>query len=631
MAVLTLSRTNTGGTKTLTGASDWEHYQANVSRTRMTGTPGLLSDYTKIGTFTELGYNDDVRLFSATDPSTSDHDGIYSGGTAVVGNGFSFTVPAGTTSQTLICYFGQFSADSVFTVSMTGGGVSSPQTDSQADPGFNVALASNFTIVFTAASPGQTLTVTHVIGATFSASYGNVTIAALALTAAAGAAGNYADFAQSAARSARRLNAAAGDPLPPLGRAFVSMAVPIDRPPPRRIGSTANDVVPALAVAPASSPAPDLAIGQPRRQPIAPTGQWDAIPPVVSRTIEAPTTYPAARVAPRWPADQTTVVAATAQGWAPDLAAAPPALTRRAAVAHPPAPAPLFLLLGGFEFAAAALPARPRPQPPQDAPPPLLFAGWAPPATEAALRARARALLDAALALPIPIAAAALTAWAPDLATGQRGWRRAPAIPYGGEPLPALIAAAQAIAWGHELPVPPGRAARRPAFAATDPIGPLLLAWGFEAPAPAWRPARAGAAPADPIAGAALAAWGWEVTASASAPARRAIASPDLVLVTAAPAIVVPPAEAARRRIWTPPPAPTTAIPLFVAPVVLPWGYETVEAARRPRFIRAISDVVVAGLIAAIRIPRASFGSGATRSGGSGGPTRSGGSSNRTK
>jgi hypothetical protein len=506
VATLTLSRTNTLGTKVLTGASDWEHYQANVSRTRMTGTPGLLSDYTKIGVaFTELGYNDDQRLFSASDPSVSDHDGIYSGGTAAVGNGFSFTVPAGTTSQTLICYFGQFSASSIFRVSMTGGGVTSPQTDSQADPGFNVALPSNFTIVFQAASAGQTLTVSIEIGATFSASYGNVTIAALALSGAAAGATPLVDPAYAEAQRIARAAMLAGDPIAAPRRTFVSMAaaeaqvmrraalpdqmLPIPpivsrtveavtttatwRPQPPRFSDRGDVIPPVLTHTGGFDQPPEALRPRPRApvpspDPIAPTPAaatpeqtttlvpvarptrvpwaFDVVPPVVSRAVEATLTVLSWLPAPRGPSDRGDVVP------------------------------PLLVHVGGFETMID--PARPR-RPPSELPSApimaLLGGGWAPP--QALADAAARRPRAADLVPPLPgIAAAATSSWAPEQANAARAWRVPPPAT-ATDPLPAVVAAAIK-AWGYDQ-ISATAILRRLQPAPIEPaLGPLLVPGG---------------------------------------------------------------------------------------------------------------------------------------------------------
>lgn len=302
-----------------------------------------------------------------------------------------------------------------------------------------------------------------------------------------------------------------------------------------------------------------------------------------------------------------------------------------------PAPAPLFLLLGGFELLpAVAAPVRQRAGVLLDTPLPPPFAEWAPPVPETAWRPRARLLTEAVQAFPATLAVA-LTAWAPDLANAQRGWRRTPTIIYGGDPLPSPAVAAQIAGWGYETAVVRSRGPRTALIPHPDPLSALPIAVSVDAPTVAPRSARRAAAlPGDPLAAMLVGAWGWEVASTARGGARRALPPPDVVVVGTPPPILVPTAQATRARIWDPAPAPTDPIPLFVAPVVMPWGYETVEAARRPRAIRAATDAVVAAFVSVLRFATDGVGrgpsraenptAGPTRTSGSGGRTRSGGS-----
>ncbi|TAL28999.1 MAG: hypothetical protein EPN98_21390 [Phenylobacterium sp.] len=578
MAVLTLSRTNTTGTKTLTGASDWEHYQANVSRTRMTGTPGLLSDYTKIGAaFTELGYNDDGRLFSASDPSTSDHDGIYSGGTAVTGNGFSFTVPAGTSSQTLICYFGQYSADSIFRVSMTGGGVTSPQTDSQADPGFNTPLASNFTIVFQAASAGQTLTVSIEIGATFSASYGNVTISALALTAPAGLTSWAPDSVTSGMMGASRFPSPSSQALPPLGRAFVSMAIPIgERRQPTRM-DRASDPLPAIAVATAVSFAAEQVT--PRRQAptgnivpgevpsalLRPTGGFDPSgPPVRTRPLvqPVPSDTAAALLSPTGAFDAPLTPSRPALAWMPQSPGSPPALGARWGFDAPPAiarsaarsevitgpvPAALLVLTSPFDaFLPLVRPLTRLPAPLGDVPTAVLMATGGFDAGR--LLSRASSTWQALPSALLPTIGAP---WGFEAALAQSARPTARTSTTGDIPAALLMPTG-----GFDSVTPLARVLARP-FAAPVDISVLMNPAGFLA-APVL--VRAPAAP------------GWP-TSSGGLPSALVAA-----LSAWAPSMATPLPPPGR----LPPPAPSAALPALIAAQALTaWGWDAAPPSAR--------------------------------------------------
>jgi len=107
------------------------------------------------------GYTASSRSTTWTDgtPTASDtNEHGYIWANNAIGAGFSFTVPAGTTTQTLYVYAGGYYSGATLTAHLSGG--------SAAD---FVATASNsgtytqlFTITFQAASAGQTLTITYV-------------------------------------------------------------------------------------------------------------------------------------------------------------------------------------------------------------------------------------------------------------------------------------------------------------------------------------------------------------------------------------------------------------------------------------------------------------------------------------
>jgi len=170
------------------GTTHWIHWlQDGTVIRKNTGASSSISTFSKVGTFTEAGYNNDPRSITWTNgtptASGTDNDGLYSGGTASSGIGFSFTLDADTSVRTAKFHFGLFSSSGTFSASLSDG--SATMSDIAAsDPGVNTSGDFNVTLTFQAASGGQTCTVNWVIG-TASVSYGNVTINGISLSVAA--------------------------------------------------------------------------------------------------------------------------------------------------------------------------------------------------------------------------------------------------------------------------------------------------------------------------------------------------------------------------------------------------------------------------------------------------------------
>ncbi len=156
---------------TTEGVTDWSHWGINglvQDHKSVGGTPvGIISDQTLIGAAYSGAYGDNFLSYTWTDgtptaTATNSTTGIYEGGGA-----FQFTVPANTTSQTLKVYVGGVSATTTFTAHLSDG--SAPDyTDSTLASGADVKFAPDanhfvgvYTIVFKAASAGQTLTIMH--------------------------------------------------------------------------------------------------------------------------------------------------------------------------------------------------------------------------------------------------------------------------------------------------------------------------------------------------------------------------------------------------------------------------------------------------------------------------------------
>ena len=159
---------------TLQGSADWVHW-GDASLNRKAGVTPEISTYSIVGSGTVKAYTNDPRTLSWTDGTPtvagSNEDGIYISSQK---NGFSFTVPAGTTSQTLTVYVGGWDS---------GGTLTAHLSDASAADYVNTTTAvsgqydGNYTLIFNAASAGQTLTITWVM----TSGTGNVTLNGAAL------------------------------------------------------------------------------------------------------------------------------------------------------------------------------------------------------------------------------------------------------------------------------------------------------------------------------------------------------------------------------------------------------------------------------------------------------------------
>jgi hypothetical protein len=157
------------------GSTDWEHW-GDASLNHKVGVTAQLSNYTVVGTQNVLAYSNDLRPISWSDgtptaSAASDTNGLYIQG---LGQGFSFTAPADTTSRTLVVHVGGWKSGGTLTAHLSDG--------SAADFTDTTATASgqydrNYTLTYSGASAGQTLTVTWKM----SSGSGNVTLNAAAI------------------------------------------------------------------------------------------------------------------------------------------------------------------------------------------------------------------------------------------------------------------------------------------------------------------------------------------------------------------------------------------------------------------------------------------------------------------
>jgi hypothetical protein len=165
---------------TTEGSSDWEHW-GDGSLNRKAGVTPQLSNYALVGDASAISYNNDPRPVSWSDgtptvSSANNLNGLYIFG---VGNGFSFTAPAGTTPQTVVVHVGGWFSGGTLTAQLSDG--SAPKY-TNTTTSVNGSYDQNYTLTYSAGSAGQTLTVTW----TMTSGNGNVTLNAAALSSSTG-------------------------------------------------------------------------------------------------------------------------------------------------------------------------------------------------------------------------------------------------------------------------------------------------------------------------------------------------------------------------------------------------------------------------------------------------------------
>ncbi len=148
------------------GTSDWAHWGtggSNPGFNHKANGGSKISNYTQIGSGGSYGggtnasrnvtWSDGTPLAS----DSGDHGYLWDNG--AVGSGFSFTVPASTTAQTLVVYAGGYGASSTLTAHLSDG---TPDYVATVNATTNTAYADVYTITFKAALAGQTLTISYV-------------------------------------------------------------------------------------------------------------------------------------------------------------------------------------------------------------------------------------------------------------------------------------------------------------------------------------------------------------------------------------------------------------------------------------------------------------------------------------
>ena len=162
------------------GATDWIDWGSGGVN-RKAGGGAQLSDFTEVGTGSIFLYGDDPRLLNWTGGSPTatrinDPTGSFIFGT---GNGFTFTAPADTTERRLVVHVGGWQSGGRLTAQLSDG--SAGDYSDLSGTILNVQYDRNYTLIYRAGGPGQTLRVTWTM-VSIGASDGNVTISAAALS-----------------------------------------------------------------------------------------------------------------------------------------------------------------------------------------------------------------------------------------------------------------------------------------------------------------------------------------------------------------------------------------------------------------------------------------------------------------
>jgi hypothetical protein len=171
---------------TTLGTGDWAHWGTNDNASSFdhkAGGGSRISNVTKLGSGSYGAYYDPSRDVSWTDgtPLASDSgDDGYIWANDALGAGYSFTMPASTTTQTLYVYAGGYSSGATLTAHLSDGSAA----DYVATASGSGLYANLYTISFKAASAGQTLKISYVKTTTINGSGGSVDLIAAALAGA---------------------------------------------------------------------------------------------------------------------------------------------------------------------------------------------------------------------------------------------------------------------------------------------------------------------------------------------------------------------------------------------------------------------------------------------------------------
>jgi hypothetical protein len=165
---------------TTLGTSDWAHWGTANSASAFdhkANGGSQISNVTQLGSGTYGSYYNSSRdvIWSDGTPLANDTgDDGYIWASNAIGAGYSFTVPAGTTSRTLYVYAGGYSSGGTLTATLSDG--SAPQYVANASG--NGLYSNLYTITYSAASAGQTLTITYTKTTTINGFGGSVDLIA---------------------------------------------------------------------------------------------------------------------------------------------------------------------------------------------------------------------------------------------------------------------------------------------------------------------------------------------------------------------------------------------------------------------------------------------------------------------
>ncbi len=186
MGALTIPAAGSNISLTAQGTTDWAVWGYNGS-TSLTPVDRKTTGGSKISALTAMGsgynayFNNSTFSLSWTDglptaSSVNDQNGIYVPG---INNGYSFTVPAGTTPQTVYVHVGLYQTSAgKLTVTLSDGSAPAYVDTSLGDTvDTSHGKEAYYAITYKAGSPGQSLTVTW----TNTTNSGNVTIQGVAL------------------------------------------------------------------------------------------------------------------------------------------------------------------------------------------------------------------------------------------------------------------------------------------------------------------------------------------------------------------------------------------------------------------------------------------------------------------
>ena len=125
---------------------------------RKAGVTAQLSSYSVVGSGSVLKYSNDLRPMSWSDgtptvSSANNMNGVYITG---IGQGFSMSAPADTSTRTVTVHVGGWNSGGTLTAQLSDGSAANYTDTTTASGQFD----RNYVLTYNAASAGQTLTIT---------------------------------------------------------------------------------------------------------------------------------------------------------------------------------------------------------------------------------------------------------------------------------------------------------------------------------------------------------------------------------------------------------------------------------------------------------------------------------------